>query len=214
MMSVFEHATALASQRPASEDRADVIALGDSLVIVVADGAGGMRGGAMASDALVTAVQTRAAKPAFDPYDLRAWVDVLRTTDTELATARSGETTAIVVVVGPHAILGVSVGDSEAWMMSPRRIDRLTENQSRQRLGSGRANPIAFHRRGLEEGVLIASTDGLFKHARADRIAAAVTPPFEGTATTIAERLVALPRLPSGDYADDVAVVVVRAMSP
>ncbi len=209
MTSDFDHATARASRRGASEDHAEVIELHDSLVIVVADGAGGMRGGATASDAFVTAVQSGAGKSAFDPYDLRAWLEIFKTTDAELSGARSGETTAIVVVVGPHAILGVTVGDSEAWIIAPRRIDRLTDGQSRQRLGSGRANPMAFHRRTLD-GALVVATDGLFKHARADQITAASS--RDGVAAkSLAERLVTLPRLPSGDYPDDVAIVVVHA---
>ncbi len=43
----------LVSDRRRSEDRAEVFERGDALVVVIADGAGGVRGGAVASEALV-----------------------------------------------------------------------------------------------------------------------------------------------------------------
>jgi hypothetical protein len=48
--------------------------------------------------------------------------------------------------------------------------------------------------------------DGLFKHVAVRPITASVT----GSVTEVADRLVSLPRLPSGGYPDDVAVVVAR----
>jgi hypothetical protein len=197
-------AEAMASNRRRSQDRTDVIAHGDALVVVVADGAGGMRGGATASDALVDAVRSRLAQGTLDPYDLRAWSELLEETDSSLARALAGETTAVLVVIGEHGVVGLSAGDSEAWVVSPTAIDRLTETQSRQRIGSGRATPTSFHRRALE-GTLLVGTDGLFKYVDAASIVAACS----GPVIEAADRLAALPRLASGVYPDDVAAVVV-----
>lgn len=79
------HARALASSRRRSEDRAEVFGRGDTLVVVVADVAGGMRGGATAADALVLAVSSAAADGAFDVESVAAWSSVFRETDAEFA---------------------------------------------------------------------------------------------------------------------------------
>ena len=50
------------------EDRAEVFERGDDLVVVVADGAGGVRGGAVASAALVGMVQGVAQEPTLDAH--------------------------------------------------------------------------------------------------------------------------------------------------
>jgi PPM family protein phosphatase len=199
---VFAHAAA--SSRAASEDRTFLHARGDTVLLL---GAGGMAGGGDASDAILDAVRTRAEDATRDSFDLRAWSNLFATTDAALAGGLTGETTAIVVVVGPDAFLGISVGDSEAWVVNGARVDRLTDTQDRKRLGSGRARPVAFHRRALD-GVLVVATDGLFKHAARERITAACR---HGDAPEIAQRLVELPRLPPGSYPDDVALVVVTA---
>lgn len=199
---VFARAAVAAGAR--SEDRAEVFEHDDTLIVVVADGAGGVVGGDVASDAVVDAVRRRIRSP-FDPYDIRAWSDVLTTADAELARSKdAGEATAIIVVVGPYGLVGVSVGDSEAWVVGARS-DRLTEKQERPRLGTGRCRPKPFHRRRLE-GVLVVATDGLFKSARSETIRTACA---AGAVTTIANALVASPRLRSGAYPDDVAVIVV-----
>lgn len=67
------HARALASGRRDPEDRAEAFERGDVLVVVVADGAGGMRGGATAADALVLAVGSAVADDAFDIESVAAW---------------------------------------------------------------------------------------------------------------------------------------------
>lgn len=203
----FDYAKALASSRPDSEDRTEVFERGDALVVALADGAGGVRGGAAASDALIDAVRCRLAEATFDAYDLRAWAEVFVRTDLGLAREMAGETTAVVAVIGPEGLMGVSVGDSEAWVLGRGGIDRLTEKQDRKRLGSGRSRATLFHRR-LLHGMLVIGTDGLFKNAHPERIALASTEAHAGAA---AEKLVGLPRPPSGRYPDDVAVVVVTA---
>ena len=203
MVTRFSFATATVSAGARSEDRAAVFEHDDALVVVVADGAGGVAGGGAASDAVVDAARARVEERPFDPYDIRAWSDLLVTADATLARSKdAGETTAIVVVLGPYGIAGVSAGDSEAWIVGPR-IDRLTESQDRTRLGTGRARPTRFHRR-MVDGVLVVATDGLFKNARSGAIRACCT----GEVADIANRLADLPKLRSAAHPDDVAVVV------
>lgn len=193
-------ATAMASNGE-SEDRIAVIEREDVLVVVLADGAGGMQGGATAADTFLTAVRARLAMP-IDPYDMRAWSELFAATDASLHDVLGGETTAIIVVVGESGIAGVSVGDSEAWIVSGASIDRLTSTQDRRRIGSGRAKPVVFHRRALE-GTLVVGSDGLFKYVKPASIASCCQ------GSDVANALVTQPKLASGDYPDDVCVAVV-----
>jgi hypothetical protein len=129
---------------------------------------------------------------------------LFKETDSALARTLGGETTAVLVVLGEHGIVGISAGDSEAWVVSPKEIDRLTEAQTRQRIGSGRGAATPFHRRGLE-GTLVVGTDGLFKYVDAASIVASC----DGPEIDVADRLATLPRLASGEFPDDLAAVVV-----
>jgi hypothetical protein len=108
-------------------------------VIVVAHGAGGMRGGAIASDAIIEPVRDALAVEAFDLESDDAWKYVFHQKDIELAKKMSVETTAVVVVRGRDRLMGVSVGDSEAWIVRPTDIDDLTVGENNKRLGGGRA---------------------------------------------------------------------------
>ena len=89
--------------------------------------------------------------------------------------------------------------------VTAKSMDDLTRSQNRPRLGSGRSAPVAFHRGRLDDALVVA-TDGLFKYASPARIGATVR---AGEASRIADRLVALVRLPSGGFQDDLGLVVV-----
>jgi serine/threonine protein phosphatase PrpC len=166
-----------------------------------------MAGGAAAAAALVAAVGARVKDPAAEMTNAMAWVRLLTDTDKKLAAIQAGETTAVVVVITATGVLGASSGDSEAWIIHQDDIDELTVGQTKQRIGGGRAGPVAFYRPPFR-GVLVVATDGLFKYAPRDKVVVATR---RGTAAERAERLRALVQLESGAYPDDVAVVVVRA---
>jgi serine/threonine protein phosphatase PrpC len=205
MPSSYVHASAFASCRRNSEDRGAVLEHARGLVVVVADGAGGMRGGGTASDALVGAVQSVLETSEWDA-SASAWARILETTDQNLAACLAGETTGVAVALTAAGLVGISAGDSEAWVVDGTSIDDLTSGQKKHRLGSGRAVPTPFHRPRLE-GTLVVATDGLFRYATADRIAAVVNrSPFADVARVLTE----LVRLSSGSFQDDVGVVIVR----
>jgi len=206
-MPQLSYAIRLASYRQATEDRAQVIDLENRIVIIVADGCGGVPHGKEASDAVIGLVRDR----AHDLMDAESCIELLREAD-RVVLATGGETTAVLIVIDEGGIRGASCGDSEAWVIrEDGSIDDLTLRQHlKRRLGSGRAVPVGFERIGVE-GVLVVGSDGLFRYATAERIASAVT-----MATTVdgaAEGLVELVRTTSNDLLDDVGLAVVMASS-
>jgi PPM family protein phosphatase len=201
----YVHACAVASSRKRTEDRAEVLEHDDAIAVVLADGAGGMRGGGAASSGLVDAVRFAWMAQTLDASDMGHWQRVFEATDTQLAAAMAGETTGVLIVLCERGLFGISAGDSEVWIVNPTAIDDLTAGQSRLRLGSGRARPSGFFRPSLD-GVLVVATDGLFKYASPDVIAQIVRSQRTAAAATSLVRAV---RLPSGAYHDDVALVVV-----
>lgn len=177
---------------------------GEDHVVVVADGAGGIRGGGDASDAFIAAVTSALTSGGFDITDPTIWNKLLTDVDHELAKTMAGKTTAVIAVVGSGGIVGVSAGDSQAWLVGETGADEFTADQTKKRLGSGRASPVSFFRPGLQ-GTLIVATDGLFKYATTGKIAETVRGREPGEA---AEALRGLVALPSGKYQDDVGIVV------
>jgi serine/threonine protein phosphatase PrpC len=112
----------------------------------------------------------------------------------------------VVVAITSARIIGVSVGDSEAWVITDTGIDDVTRGQNKSRLGSGRASPVSFFRPRLE-GTLVVGSDGLFRYAKMESVAEAVRGRAPAKA---AEELRGLVVLPSGQYQDDLGLVVVR----
>ena len=203
----YECVQALASNRTKSQDTVGIFERDGVLVVALADGGGGLRGGEAASRCLVAVVESAVNDPAFAIEQVQPWFDVFHATDSALASNGTGETTGTVVVLGPRGIIGVSAGDSEAWIVTPTAVDDLTVGQQTgQRLGSNRVTPAAFGRAALG-GILVVASDGLFKYAAGEVIARLVRASAIGAAV---EHLVELVRLRSGKVADDVAVVLVR----
>lgn len=203
-------ATAQASFREATEDRFAVIHLDDGgLVVVVADGAGGLSGGSRAADLAVKHVEYAVRSGELDPKDGDAWVRLLRELDIKVeADPEAGETTLVVVVITDDGITAVSCGDSGALMVTDDGVDDLTIHQHRKRrLGSGRALPVPFSRPALE-GTLIVASDGLLAFCPQPRIAEFVRA-WDDDLDEAANELVEVVRLPGGDLIDDVAVVLV-----
>jgi serine/threonine protein phosphatase PrpC len=192
----------------AGMDRFSVIEKDNGMVLMVADGAGGISGGARAADMVVELLR-EVTYQDFEPDDIVSWITFFTRLDSDLLEdADAGETTAVIAFITPRGIYGASVGDSGAWMISPAKVKDLSREQKRKPLlGTGFAAPCPFQA-GPLQGTLLLATDGLFKYASSKAIAAAAMEPDLNHA---AERLVSLVRLPSGKLQDDVAVVLCRS---
>jgi serine/threonine protein phosphatase PrpC len=182
------------------QDRAAAFELAGGTLVVVADGAGGVTGGAEAAQAVVDWFR------GLEPTGEQDWVHVLRTLDAYLSSgATFGETTAVVVLMTTETIVGASVGDSGAWMLASGIWRNLLESQRRKPLlGTGSAVPTGFGPFPLGERVLLGS-DGLFKYValeRIERIAAM------SSLESAAHAFVEAARLPSGRLQDDITVVI------
>ncbi|HEX4460525.1 MAG TPA: serine/threonine protein phosphatase [Polyangia bacterium] len=199
-MDVWRTAELSIGQSARNEDRVAVLAAADRVVLVVADGAGGSGRGADAAESIVALVRKRSATGPFDAAAL------LREADAALAPT-GGESTAVIVTVDDRGISGASVGDSAAWIVDGAGYVDLTERQRRKPLvGSGRAQPSPFHAPPLT-GTLLLGTDGLFKYAPPSLIRQIAT---DFAFATIADRLIASVRLPSGVLHDDTTIAICR----
>lgn len=205
----FSTAVRLDSYRgDASEDRAGIFTAADgSPVVVVADGVGGRPGGGQAATRLLEVIGEFAMQA---PTTRDHWARLLAHADSVISEDPDvGETTGVVAQVTPHRrIVGAYVGDSEAWCITEAGHRSLTERGEKPWLGSGGARPIPFATRIPASGAtLLVATDGLFRYARAEAIAeAALLPELEEAMATLA----LLPRRPSGQLPDDLAIVICR----
>src|SRR5690349_8019611 len=142
---MFQTACFADSYRTATEDRAEVVQLRpETTVLIVADGVGGRPGGDAAAESAVGLV--RGAAPSLKATDHMEWHRLAVLIDQALADdAEAGETTLVVVCVTPKRLVGVSVGDSEAWFVTPEGHFDLTGGQQKKPgLGSGMAWPVPF----------------------------------------------------------------------
>ena len=184
-----------------SQDRVEVFENDGAVVVVLADGAGGMAGGELAAAMVVDAFRDAPASSV---------VGVLLELDRSVLKARgAGETTAIVVAVLGDALWGASVGDSEAWLLSMDPLgdeclnEELTCGQSRRRIGTGAALAQPFASSAGKSRRLLIGSDGLFKYASWAAIHRAVClEPLDQAADALVECV----RLPSGGFRDDVSI--------
>jgi serine/threonine protein phosphatase PrpC len=203
----FNTAKRVEGYRTVLEDRAEVIETGGVLLLVVADGAGGISGGERAAESAVSRVR-EGWRSMPDPHGSYFWGLLPAALDEGIeADAQAGETTLVVAAVSPKGLVGASVGDSGAWMVRGGSYTDLTERQHRKPLlGSGGAAPVPFSAPRLE-GTLLLASDGLLKYASPERICEAAS----GTdLEAAAERLVEMVRLRSGALQDDVSVILCR----
>ncbi len=206
-MSMLNSITVLScveSDRAAPEDVVRVVQTAETVAFAVADGAGGLGGGARAARLVVEGFEGVVGEMAPGDATPELWCEFLVRLDAQLQRdSDAGESTAVVAVLRDHEVVGASVGDSEAWVMGrDGACEVLTSGQQKSRLGSGRANPVGF-RATVTNAVVLAATDGLFHAAPADTIRALL----RGAPTP--EELVALARSRSGKLYDDVGLVIV-----
>ena len=188
------------------EDRARIIHVGDTIVVVVVDGAGGMPGGAEAADLAVAGVEHRAGEIVDPEHAVALLLDL----DTQCEhDPRAGEAACVIVTVTAEGrTFGASVGDCEAWVVSGDQVTRLTDQQhKKKRLGSGRAEPVAFEAVLQRDAAIVVGSEGLFGYVSQDKV---VVVSQQETAAEVADALVAAALAPPVVLADDLAVVVLR----
>jgi serine/threonine protein phosphatase PrpC len=191
----------------ACQDRASIVPVDDGLVLVLADGAGGLGGGALAAHAVVAAVTNACANNSSNVWTAAFWVEVLGSVDAQVAaSAHGGQSTAVVCAVG-REMVGASVGDSIGWLVDASGVSDLTAGQSKRPLvGSGQAVVAAIASE-LGTATLLLASDGLARYACRAKIAAIAISAELAESTG---RLVALVRLRSGALHDDVSVLLCR----
>ncbi len=207
-MQGYTVAIRIAASGAATQDRADVVETPSGLLLLLADGAGGIGGGEQAADRVIRYAREWAESAGRLP-DETDWCLWLTEIDGALESDPSaGESTAVCLSISSSGIAGASVGDSEAWLFSPEGTVLLTADQRRKPLlGSGAAVPMPFQQHRVEGDLLVAS-DGLFNYASDQSIREALLEPNVDDA---ADRLIQLVRLASGELWDDVSVIVCRS---
>src|SRR5262249_31168151 len=100
----------------------DVVRFPDGALIVVADGAGGTRGGAAAAEATIKGAREAASGLMAGEIDAAALLGELD----HLIRATDGQSTAVIAIVGIGGIFGASVGDSGALHCHRGLVDHLT----------------------------------------------------------------------------------------
>jgi len=203
----FQTDLATAAANSKNQDRATFLEYPQGLLLIIADGAGGMGGGAEAAELVIQIVKEQIG-PNIQFTNPLIWNNILQETDSRLlAHPIAGETTAVIVAISNRIIYGASVGDSGAFLIQGQTDFELTAQQQRKPLlGSGIAmpspyGPIPFH------GTLLLATDGLIKYAPMTKIHQMVlNNPIESVAQSLIESV----RYPSGHLPDDVSVIVCK----
>lgn len=210
MMGSFAIATRNVGYAGRSQDRVETISHDDGLVVVLADGSGGMAGSAEAAGLVVEAVREALAR-GIEAADPAAWCALLGDLDDRIAhSPHGGETTAVLLHLDTNGVIGASVGDSEAWLVLDEGFEDLTAHQRRKPLlGSGMSVPVPFLARPWS-GTLLVASDGLTRYASTeDLLAAAREADLEGAASRLVDEV----RLRSGALQDDVAFALVRRIA-
>lgn len=203
-MSRFATAT-LMSPPGGGQDRLAVEQFDDRIVLVVADGAGGMGGGAEAAQFACDRVKHFARAT---PGNSGAWVERLRAIDQTLSGSQhGGQSTVVVAEIWNGQVCGASVGDSRTWLIDLKDgvLDLTACQQRKPLLGSGLARPCGFGPIALNRRRLLLASDGLFRYAAQNKILAVVAANEFPQAPSLLTDFV---RLPNGELHDDVAIVL------
>jgi serine/threonine protein phosphatase PrpC len=207
-VNVFDTSLATKAGGPENQDRGAVIERPNGLLLVVADGAGGLGGGVAAAELVIDLVRRRTV-PDGEFVNPLTWYGLLNEADQIVSRhATAGEAAVVVAAVGSDSVCGASVGDSGALLFQEGGEVELTAHQRRKPLlGSGAAVPTAFGPVPFS-GTLLVASDGLLKYAPRD---AARRIALSGRARAAAEALIECVRYPSGNLPDDVTAIVCRS---
>jgi serine/threonine protein phosphatase PrpC len=199
-MGGFETTAITVPYRRRCEDRVKVLECDGGVILVAADGAGGIGAGEQAAEAVIREITASASLE----HDQAAWCGILRQIDCRVA---EGESTCVVAVCSARGIVGATVGDSQAWFIADGELHDLTRNRVRKPLlGSGGAVPTGFSHP-TAHGLLLVATDGFCNYVRREALLQEI---LWIDFAVLARKLVEMVRLPSGDLWDDVGLVACR----
>jgi serine/threonine protein phosphatase PrpC len=210
---MFETASASEFYPAGGHDRVDILVGDRACALVLADGMGGRSGAAAAAQRWVDAVRN-GSQDALRWADPDYWLDLMAETDRAIRDdPKAGETTAVVAAITSNGLVGASVGDSGAWLITDESYIDLTQSQIRKPgLGTGMATAIPFYRKSAAVGTVLVASDGLLKYSSPQKICQTVRAAAAAAKIDALPRsLIDLVRMPSGGLQDDVAVAVARA---
>ena len=199
----MEARTHVVAGNPELQDRVEIFHDANRTIIALADGAGGISGGAQAAELFVRTIEQKKSSLQTDD-DCEAF---LHNIDRILADdPNTGETTGIVIILSNNQTFGASAGDSEAWLFSTTAKTHLTKGQFRKPfLGSGEALAVKFTAQ-ITPGTLLVATDGLWKYTSYEKIHDQI----QASPDNLPERLTTLVRLRSGALQDDIAMALIE----
>lgn len=198
-MNCYETAQITIAANPTCEDRVLVRHHEKGVLIVVADGAGGVSGGKIAAQTVVDSFEQD--QPFHVDPDL--YVAKLHQIDSQIDL---GESTAVVINVLPDQIVGASVGDSQAWEIGEKPVDLTIRQNRKPRLGTGMAVPVGIKVASFSN-YLIVATDGFWNYAKPAQLFKIC---LWGDFHSLPRRLAESVKLPSGQMWDDIGLVVCR----
>jgi serine/threonine protein phosphatase PrpC len=105
----------------------------DATVLVVADGSGGMSGGAEAAEDALREILKAARTNGL--LEQASWISVLADADDQLS-RRTGQCAVVAAALIGDRIVGASAGDCGAWLVGVNGIDDLTAARARSRARS------------------------------------------------------------------------------
>ena len=179
------------------EDQAGVFRCSSRIVLAVADGAGGTGSGAFAANAVMEEAQALANQERESP--------AAALMESEQAMyCLGGQAACIILEIANHTIQGASVGDSECWWLVDGGFVDLTAGQTHKPLLGDGAMPVAFGPFPAV-GRLLLATDGLFNYADIDHMIEIAS---GSDIEEAARRLADLPRLPNGEWPDDLGLIL------
>lgn len=205
--SQFKTDIATATAGTKNQDRSAVIQHSHGLLLVIADGAGGLGGGIEAAELVIQIIKECALSEA-EFINPLIWGNILTEADNQLYEhPMAGETTVAVVALSNGSICGASAGDAGVFLVQEQTDIELTALQQRKPpLGSGAALPIPYGPIPFS-GTLLIATDGLMKYAKKEKIRQIV---LDNDFEQVAKLLTECVRYPSGNLPDDVTVIVCK----
>ncbi len=176
----------------------------DSLLALLADGAGGTSGGRESATWALDELERRLKSVRIGREPLR---HVMSELAVEAQERSAGQTTLIVVQLTGTRLVGASIGDSEVRLFDPTSCQTLTDGQQRKPPEAASPRIHSFEAELQFNALLVIASDGLWRFAH-EPLPAVDT--VRGSLPSIATALIDAARLPNGQLQDDVSLIAIR----